>query len=265
MEGLDDVRGKAGKFCSERNWDQFHTPNNILLALAGEAGEVCEIFQWKGDLDHFDIKSDTKTFSKEELVHIGEEISDVIVYCVRLCDVSNIDLANIVQAKATGKNLRSPRPLGFSWNHDFPFYLLKKYTENIVQQKSRSPRYYANKLQVYLGKLTSLFMRPEAESTVGLKQWSVEDVRDLSSIMGSIIITMSCLATTVDLELPIILTNKMNKNEKKYPVALAKGSSAKYTKYQKDTKTVSFLGTVFLSVSFFAVGLLTGYVARKKL
>ena len=264
IEGLNDVRARASKFCADRNWSQFHTPNNILLALAGEVGEVCEIFQWKGDLDKFELNEEQTVFSEEEITHIGEEISDVIIYCTRLCDVANIDLANIVEAKATGKNLNSPRPLGFSWSSNFPFSKLRKYSQSIVQQKSRSPRYYSCKLSVYLGKLTSLFMRPEAESTSGLKAWSPEDVRDLSSIMGSIIITMGCLATSVGLELPQILTSKMDANERKYPVTKAYGSAAKYTKYQKKNGSgVSVLGTVLLSVSCFAAGLVAGHAAKK--
>jgi dCTP diphosphatase len=265
VTGLNDVRARSNKFCSDRNWSQFHTPNNILLALAGEVGELCEIFQWKGNLDAFVLKDQT-VFSNEEISHIGEEISDVIIYSTRLCDVVNIDLANIVHAKAAGKNLSSPRPLGFSWSTDFPFSNLEKYTESIVQQKSRSPRYYANKLTVYMGKLTSLFVRPEVESTSGLKAWSHEDIRDLSSIMGSIIITMGCLATSVGLELPQILSSKMDANERKYPVSKAFGSSAKYTKYQKKSEIggVSVLSTVLVSASCLVAGVVAGAFAANK-
>ena len=265
IEGLEDVRARSSKFCLDRNWSKFHTPNNILLALAGEVGEVCEIFQWKGDLDRFVMKDQT-VFSKEELNHIGEEISDVIIYCTRLCDVANIDLATVVYAKAVGKNLSSPRPLGFSWSSEFPFSKLSKYTQSIVQQKSRSPRYYANKLSVYMGKLTSLFMRPEAESTNGLEAWSHEDIRDLSSIMGSIIITMGCLATTVGLELPQILISKMNANDRKYPVSKAYGSSAKYTKYQSngEIQYSSIIGTVLISTSCLIAGVVAGAFVSKK-
>ena len=46
---LEDVRQRMQEFASARDWDQFHTPRNLALALVGEVGELCEIFQWRGD------------------------------------------------------------------------------------------------------------------------------------------------------------------------------------------------------------------------
>ncbi|XP_052834081.1 uncharacterized protein LOC106878263 [Octopus bimaculoides] len=47
---LEDIRQKQEDFCTERNWAQYHTPRNVLLALVGEVGELAEIFQWKGEV-----------------------------------------------------------------------------------------------------------------------------------------------------------------------------------------------------------------------
>uniref|UniRef100_A0A803LZK7 dCTP pyrophosphatase 1 n=1 Tax=Chenopodium quinoa TaxID=63459 RepID=A0A803LZK7_CHEQI len=45
---LEDLKLKMADFAKERDWDQFHSPRNLLLALVGEVGELSEIFQWKG-------------------------------------------------------------------------------------------------------------------------------------------------------------------------------------------------------------------------
>ena len=50
---LEQLRSIQTQFVTERNWQQFQTPRNILLALVGEVGELAEIFQWKGFYSHF--------------------------------------------------------------------------------------------------------------------------------------------------------------------------------------------------------------------
>ncbi|XP_076364421.1 dCTP pyrophosphatase 1-like isoform X2 [Tachypleus tridentatus] len=61
---LEDIRKLQAEFSQERNWDQYHQPRNLLLALMGEVGEVSELFQWRGEVpdglpgnkDHFELK-----------------------------------------------------------------------------------------------------------------------------------------------------------------------------------------------------------------
>mmetsp|Transcript_16496 Transcript_16496/g.24843 ORF Transcript_16496/g.24843 Transcript_16496/m.24843 type:complete len:173 (+) Transcript_16496:85-603(+) len=82
------------EFAEERDWNQFHLPRNLLLALVGEVGELSEIFQWKGE-----VKPGCPSFKEEERVHLGEELSDVLLYLIRLADRCNIDLASAVIRK----------------------------------------------------------------------------------------------------------------------------------------------------------------------
>ncbi|TMW62146.1 hypothetical protein Poli38472_009639 [Pythium oligandrum] len=96
---LEDLRRKIAQFASEREWDQFHTPRNLTLALAGEMGELCECFQWKGDDKPVD------QWTTEERVHLGEEMSDVLIYLIRLADKCNVDLPAAVHDKMI-KNAR---------------------------------------------------------------------------------------------------------------------------------------------------------------
>lgn len=96
---LDRLRGDIRKFAQDRNWEQFQTPRNLLLALVGEVGEVSEIFQWKGE-----VGEGLPCFSDEERTHLGEELSDVFFYLLRLSDVCGIDLGQAAIRKL-GKNI----------------------------------------------------------------------------------------------------------------------------------------------------------------
>lgn len=81
------VRSRVANFCKARDWATFHTPVNLALALAGECGEVCEVFQWKGPLDAADIA--LGKFSERELVNIGEEYVSLQQKITRNISASN--------------------------------------------------------------------------------------------------------------------------------------------------------------------------------
>ena len=95
-DGLDveALRLRIADFAKERDWDQFHTPRNILLALVGEVGELAECFQWKGE-----VARNLPEFSDNERTHVGEELADVLIYTVRLADVCGISLNDCVPRK----------------------------------------------------------------------------------------------------------------------------------------------------------------------
>ncbi|XP_001636971.3 dCTP pyrophosphatase 1 [Nematostella vectensis] len=91
---LEDIRQKQNKFASEREWDQFHSPRNLLLAMVGEVGEVAELFQWKGE-----VKDGLEDWSEKERTHLGQELSDVLIYLVRLAEKCHVDLPSVVVQK----------------------------------------------------------------------------------------------------------------------------------------------------------------------
>lgn len=91
---LERIREDMREFAEERDWNQFHSPRNLLLALVGEVGELSEIFQWKGE-----VRPGLPKFSDAERVHVGEEMSDVLLYLVRLADRCQIDLASAALRK----------------------------------------------------------------------------------------------------------------------------------------------------------------------
>uniref|UniRef100_A0A023FTD9 dCTP pyrophosphatase 1 n=1 Tax=Amblyomma parvum TaxID=251391 RepID=A0A023FTD9_AMBPA len=91
---LETIRQIQAEFAKERNWEQYHTPRNILLAMVAEVGEVSECFQWKGE-----VKESLPDWTPEEKTHLGEELSDVLVYLIRLADRCEVDLPAAVLRK----------------------------------------------------------------------------------------------------------------------------------------------------------------------
>ncbi|KAJ8899305.1 hypothetical protein K2173_018279 [Erythroxylum novogranatense] len=100
---LDHLKKKMAEFAKERDWDQFHSPRNLLLALVGEVGELSEIFQWKGE-----VPKGLPDWKEEEKVHLGEELSDVLLYLVRLSDICGIDLGKAALRKVELNALKYP-------------------------------------------------------------------------------------------------------------------------------------------------------------
>lgn len=81
---LEDVRRAVQAFADERDWQQFHTPRNLLLALVGEVGELAEIVRWQGDAD--------PAIPPDKVQDWADEIADVFILLVRLADRSGVDL-----------------------------------------------------------------------------------------------------------------------------------------------------------------------------
>jgi dCTP diphosphatase len=76
---MDDLIAKLRAFAAERDWDQFHSPKNLAMALAVEAAELLEHFQWL-------TEEESRTLDPERLAKVREEIGDVQLYLARLAD-----------------------------------------------------------------------------------------------------------------------------------------------------------------------------------
>ncbi len=81
-------------FANERDWSQFHTPKNLVMALTGEVGELAEIFQWMSPEESAGAAAKPETAQS-----VRDELADVLVYLVRLADVLGVDLDAAVRAK----------------------------------------------------------------------------------------------------------------------------------------------------------------------
>ncbi|XP_012687327.1 glutamyl-tRNA(Gln) amidotransferase subunit B, mitochondrial [Clupea harengus] len=100
---LEDIRRMQAEFADERNWNQFHQPRNLLLAMVGEVGEVSELFQWRGE-----VAEGLPDWTESEREHLAQELSDVLIYLVELADKCHVDLPQAVLRKMALNRLKYP-------------------------------------------------------------------------------------------------------------------------------------------------------------
>ncbi|OZI43195.1 nucleotide pyrophosphohydrolase [Bordetella genomosp. 4] len=91
------------QFATERDWAQFHSPKNLVMALTGEVGELTEIFQWMTE-----AQSLTAGTNPDTAQAVREELADVQLYLVRLASVLGVDLNEAVQAKLQKNAVKYP-------------------------------------------------------------------------------------------------------------------------------------------------------------
>ena len=91
-DSLESLRARVAEFAAARDWEQFHNPKNLAMALAGEAGEVLEHFQWLT----FQQAAALPTKTRAE---VALECADVLLFLLRLCDKLDIDLAAAAEKK----------------------------------------------------------------------------------------------------------------------------------------------------------------------
>lgn len=105
MEWDDRLGGLTGQlrhFAHERDWEQFHTPKNLAMALVAEAGELAEVFQWLTPEQSQDMSAPGR------LARLEDEVADVLIYLVRLADVCGIDLVQAAHDKIDRNERRYP-------------------------------------------------------------------------------------------------------------------------------------------------------------
>ena len=102
---MNKLKKELRIFNEERDWDQFHTPENLAKSISIEAGELLECFQWDNN------------FNKED---VCEELADVISYCIMMADRLDVDIEEIVLDKLekTKKKYPVDKAKGVSTKHD---------------------------------------------------------------------------------------------------------------------------------------------------
>lgn len=91
---MEDIINRLRVFAAERDWDKFHNPKNLVMALSGEVGELSDIFQWLS-LE----ESERAKLSSSQLNDIEEELADVFLYLLRIADKLDINLENAALKK----------------------------------------------------------------------------------------------------------------------------------------------------------------------
>ena len=92
MTELEKLRGQLREFARQRDWEQFHSPKNLAMALAVEAAELLEHFQWL-------TEEQSRKLDPGTLAAVRTEIADVLLYLIRLADQLEIDPAAAAQGK----------------------------------------------------------------------------------------------------------------------------------------------------------------------
>ena len=103
---LVNVSGLAAAleaFATERDWAQFHSPKNLVMALTGEVGELAEVFQWMTEEASKGAATDPRTAQS-----VKNELADVLLYLVRLSSVLSVDLDAAVRNKLVSNSLKYP-------------------------------------------------------------------------------------------------------------------------------------------------------------
>lgn len=98
---IEEIQARLADFAKERDWEQFHSPKNLSMALAGEVGELLEIFQWLTE-----DQSKRSSLTDEQLAAATEELADVLIYSLRLADRLDINLEKAIAKKIDKNALR---------------------------------------------------------------------------------------------------------------------------------------------------------------
>jgi dCTP diphosphatase len=98
---LQDLTQRVRQFAAERDWDQFHTPKNLAMALVAEAGELVAEFQWL-------TAAQSAAPTPQQLARIRAECADVLIYLTRLADRLGFDLLAAAAAKIEDNARRYP-------------------------------------------------------------------------------------------------------------------------------------------------------------
>ncbi len=116
---ITKIQNQLENFAVDRDWNQFHSPKNLSMALSGEVGELVEIFQWM-------TQDQSTNLNPEKLEQLKEEIGDVMIYLTNLADSFGIDPLEAAKEKIEVNK--------------------RKYPEDIVKGKSEKYTEYKNKI-----------------------------------------------------------------------------------------------------------------------
>lgn len=101
MDKLNQLKVNFEKFVRDRDWEQFHSPKNVAMALSVEASEIVEIFQWMNGDDSYNLKDD-------KIQDLEEEIGDVFLYLQLLASKYNIDIIEVAENKLSRNKEKYP-------------------------------------------------------------------------------------------------------------------------------------------------------------
>lgn len=113
---IEKLKKEFVKFRDERDWKKFHNPKDLAVSISLEASELLELFQWKSEKEVSDVP-------KEK---IEEELADILLYCLSMSDILNIDIKKATLAKIGKNRKKYPLEKVKGKSHKYTFYENKK-------------------------------------------------------------------------------------------------------------------------------------------
>ena len=101
VDNLEALRQRLAAFAAARDWDQFHAPKNLAMALIAECAELVEHFQWL-------TAEQSTALTPEKKAAVGLELADILIYLVRIADKLDIDLLAAARDKVAINEERYP-------------------------------------------------------------------------------------------------------------------------------------------------------------
>jgi len=112
---LQDLKERMATFVRERDWEQFHNPKNLSMAIAIEAAELMEHFQWL-------TEQQSQQLAADALQDIGEELADIVIYSLSMANSLQLDLSATVLAKMAKNNRKYPKDQVRDKTHKYTYY-----------------------------------------------------------------------------------------------------------------------------------------------
>jgi dCTP diphosphatase len=103
MSSLDELKEKVKQFNLERDWDQYHNPKDLIVALFSEVGELAECYRWLNDKEVSQVHQDAE---KKKMVE--EEVADILLYLLTFSYKTGIDLTQAVNNKLEKNSRKYP-------------------------------------------------------------------------------------------------------------------------------------------------------------
>ncbi len=115
---LDSLQARLRDFVRERDWEQFHSPKNLAMAMIVEAAELVEHFQWATEQQSRELPAD-------KLAEVEQEVADTFIYLLRLSDVLGVDLIDAAHRKMDRNAQKYPAEMVRGRNDKYTAYLRK--------------------------------------------------------------------------------------------------------------------------------------------
>ena len=113
-KNIEELTEALNRFSEERDWERFHSPKNLTMALSGEVGELAELFQWL-------TEEESQNLGEQQKVRVTQELADIFLYLLLLADKTGVNLIDAAREKIAINETKYPI--------DKSYGNAKKYTE----------------------------------------------------------------------------------------------------------------------------------------